>query len=499
MHPQAIGLIDNFRYFNDNVKICVMLLCMFISGSHNSDGDSIVMAEMQAQTTWHIGTTSAPLPLMAKGNPIWGNAIEMGGDQVAFLARIYQELGPIFRIRALTRYFTVLGGTRANEFMSRDGDDVLSGREFFGGLNEELGSSLVFPALDGDVHSHYRKLFRPSYSREMIAPRFGELAALTSKRIHSWGNGERIRVVPTVQKIITDQLGFSLAGEASGENFDALRDTLRYLIMTKLMRSAPEIMLKLPAYKRAKAQSMGFMRHLLETHRAAAATPEAGDLIDAALRGIGHDGNPLTPGDLNAIGFGAFFAGMDTASHTTSFALYSILKHPEVLQRVIAEVDELFAGDFGVQDLRKLKALHGAVIETMRMYPVAPIMPRHATTQFEFGGYRVDPGTSVMMVTALTHYLPEHFEDPQTFNIDRPSPPAFAYAPFGMGAHTCMGAGLADVLITLSLATIFHTVELVIDPADFNMKVIGVPVPNPGQDFYVRVAGLRHPSNGNLS
>ncbi|MDX2163000.1 MAG: cytochrome P450 [bacterium] len=450
------------------------------------------MSAVRTAPSWQIGATSAPLPPLAKGRPILGNAIEMGGDQVGFLANTYQQLGPIFRIRALTREFTVLGGTGANEFMSRQGDDVLSGREFFGGLNEELGSSLVFPALDGDVHSHYRKLFRPSYSREMIAPRFGELAALTRERIHGWTSGARIRVVPTVQQIITDQLGFSLAGQTSGEHFEALRDTLRLLIMTKLMRSAPGLILKLPMYTRAKARSLGFMRHLLHTHRAAAADPAAGDLIDAAIHGIGHDGKPLTDGDLNAIGFGAFFAGMDTASHTTSFALYTILRHPQVLERILAEVDELFSGTFGVQDLRRLKALHGAVVETMRLYPVAPIMPRHAVAPFAFAGCRVDPGTSVMMVTALTHYLPECFPEPHVFNIDRPSPPPFAYAPFGMGAHTCLGAGLADVLITLSLATIFHTVELAIDPPDHALKVIAVPVPNPGQDFHVRVVRLRH-------
>ncbi|MBC8097855.1 MAG: cytochrome P450 [Armatimonadetes bacterium] len=452
------------------------------------------MAQASAKPIWQLGDTNAPLPPLAKGRPVIGNAIEMGGDQVGFLARTYQALGPIFRIRALTRQFTVLGGPSANEFMSKQGDKVLSGREFFGGLNQELGSSLVFPALDGDVHSYYRKLFRPSFSREMIAPRFDELTTLTRQRIHAWQTGDRIQVVPTIQRIITDQLGFALTGAVSGEHFEALRDTLRYLIMTKIMRSAPDIILKLPLYTRPKARSVAFMRYLLDAHRQGAADPEAGDLIDAALNGVAHDGSALTDGDLNAIGFGAFFAGMDTASHTTSFALYALLRHPHLLARVVAEVDELFKGKFSVQDLRRLKALHGAVVETMRLYPVAPIMPRHAIAPFEFGGYRVDTGSSVMMVTALSHYLPDYFEDPLTFNIDRPSPPPFAFAPFGMGAHTCMGAGLADVLITLSLATIFHTVELAIDPADFDMKIIGVPVPNPGQTFYLRVVRQRHAS-----
>lgn len=443
-------------------------------------------------SVWQIGATNAPLPPLAKGRPLIGNAIEMGGDTVAFLAQTYQQLGPIFRVRALTRELTILGGRDANEFMARQGDEALSGREFFGGLNEELGSSLVFPALDGDVHSHYRKLFRPSYSREMIAPRFVELSALTRQRIRSWQAGERIQVVPTMQKVITDQLGTALVGQASGENFEALRDTLRYLIMVKLMKSAPGFILRLPMYTRQKQRSLEFMRQLLVQHRGMTVDAEAGDLIDNALKAIGHDGRPLNENDLNAIGFGAFFAGMDTAAHTTSFALYALLRHPELLERVRVEVDELFQKpDFTFQDLRHLKALHGAVVETMRLYPVAPIMPRHAVKTFEFGGHRVEAGTSVMMVTALTHYLPEHFEKPLEFNIDRPAPAPYTYAPFGLGAHTCMGAGLADVLITLSLATIFHTVDLALDPPDFDMKVIGVSVPNPGQNFYIRVVGLR--------
>jgi len=85
------------------------------------------------------------------------------------------------------------------------------------------------------------KCFAPPNSREMIAPRFGELAALTRQRIQAWQADERIRVVPTIQQIITDQLGFSLAGQVSGENFEALRDTLRYLIMTKIYEECAQL------------------------------------------------------------------------------------------------------------------------------------------------------------------------------------------------------------------------------------------------------------------
>src|SRR5258706_944372 len=364
----------------------------------------------QPAVTWKSEPTDAPLPPLAPGKLVLGNAIEMGGDQMAFLVKMYRQLGPIFRIRALTREFTVLCGLQANQFMAKAGDDHLSGSEVFGGLNKELKSNIVFPALDGDTHSYYRRLFRPSYSREAVAGQYGALIDVTQQRARSWQVGERIRMVPTMQQVITDQLGVALAGIISGEYFEDLRNVLRTLIMVKLMKSAPEFVLKMPAYKRQKARAVEFMRGILEQHRNTPEDQRRGDLIDHTLSALAIDGLPFSEDELQAIGFGAFFVGMDTAAHTTSFALYALLKHPQLLERVRAEVAEVWGrGTPAPQDLRNMKALHGAVVETMRLWPVAPIMPRNATRTFEFGGYRVDKGTSVMMVPALTHYLEEYF------------------------------------------------------------------------------------------
>jgi cytochrome P450 len=437
---------------------------------------------------------AVPLPPVAPGLPILGNALEMGGDQMAFLVRMYHQLGPIFRIRALTREFTVLGGIEANRFMAKSADDYLSGAQLFGGLNTELRSRIVFPALDGEQHNYYRKLFRPSYSREAVTPHYGKLIELTRDHVRGWKLGEALRVVPTMQQVITDQLGMALAGVVSGDYFPDLRDVLRTLIMVKLMKSAPEWTLKLPAYKRKKQRAVEFMRGILESHRNIPPEQRRGDLIDQVITSLDEDGRPFTEDDLEAMGFGAFFVGMDTAGHTTSFALYALLKHPEVLARVIAEVDEVWGrGVPTPQDLRNMKALHGAIVETTRMYPVAPIMPRNATETFTFGGYRVDKGASVMMVTALTHYLPEYYPNPERFDIDRDDPgEAFVYAPFGLGAHTCLGAGLADVLLMLTVGTLLYNATFELVPADFEMKLVGIPVPNPGQNFMIKPVALRH-------
>jgi cytochrome P450 len=417
---------------------------------------------------------------LAKGLPILGNALDMAGDQLRFLVKVYRELGPIFRIRALTKEFTVLAGLPANQFMAREGDEHLTGKVLFGGINDELGSSIVFPALDGDTHRYYRKLFRPAYSREAIAPHYARVREVVQSHTQRWKDDETIQVVPMMQNIITDCLGAVLAGVIAGDYFPDLRDVLRSLIMVKLMKSAPEWTLKLPNYRRSKARAVAFMNEILEKYRA----------MPHTLAAKNETGGQLSEGDLEAIGFGAFFVGMDTAAHTTSFTLYLLSQHPEALKQVVAEVDEVWGKEaFNPNGLRKMKALHGAVTESIRMYPVAPIMPRNARHTFDFEGYQVKEGADVMVVTALTHYLEEYFPNPETYDIHRPYPDTpYTFAPFGLGAHTCLGAGLAEVLLALVVGTLLHERHFELSPANFQMKMVGVPVPNPGMNFYLKAS-----------
>lgn len=423
---------------------------------------------------------------LAKGLPILGNALDMAGDQVRFLVKVYREMGPIFRIRALTREFTVMAGLPANQFMAKEGDEHLTGETLFGGINEELGSSIVFPALDGETHRYYRKLFRPAYSREAIAPHVNKVREVVAGHTKTWN--ESIQVVPTMQNIITDCLGAVLAGTIAGDYFPDLRDVLRALIMVKLMKSAPEWTLKLPNYRRSKARAVGFMNGILETYRSMPESERPDNLIAHTLTAKTEHGTQFSEGDLEAIGFGAFFVGMDTAAHTTSFTLYLLSQHPEALAKVVAEVDEYWGKDsLSINDLRKMKALHGAVTESIRMYPVAPIMPRNAKHDFDFEGYQVQAGADVMVVTALTHYLEEYFPNPEAYDISRAYPDTpYTFAPFGLGAHTCLGAGLAEVLLMLVVGTLLHECRFELTPADFQMKMVGVPVPNPGMNFYMK-------------
>ena len=70
-----------------------------------------------------------------------------------------------------------------------------------------------------------------------------------------------------------------------------------------------------------------------------------------------------------------------------------LLKHPDLQARMRAEADELFAnGTPTAEGLRRMDVTHRIAMETLRMYPVAPAVPRKVVNSFAFGGYPIAVG-----------------------------------------------------------------------------------------------------------
>ena len=93
----------------------------------------------------------------------------------------------------------------------------------------------------------------------------------------------------------------------------------------------------------------------------------------------------------------------------------------------------------------------------------------------------------------MPHYLPECFREPHRFDIDRYTPERAEHrrpevdAPFGLGAHRCLGNGFAEVQIAVTMATLLHEVELALVPADYTLKTTQVPLPSSNRSFKVRI------------
>jgi cytochrome P450 len=178
--------------------------------------------------------------------------------------------------------------------------------------------------------------------------------------------------------------------------------------------------------------------------------------------------------------------------------LYALLSQPELIERMRPEVDVALDGSgLTPAKVRDMKLVHAATLETLRRYPVAFMLPRTVAQPFAFAGHQLQVGAPIMMATGVAHFDTALYTDPDRFDMDRCLPPRKehrqpgAFAPYGAGAHTCAGAGFAEVEIMLTAATLLRDFDLAMDPPDYQLKMALNPTPAPNDDFKMRIEAGR--------
>ena len=128
-------------------------------------------------------------------------------------------------------------------------------------------------------------------------------------------------------------------------------------------------------------------------------------------------------------------AGGETTDRAIGSILKNLLEHPDQLAAVRADrglVEKAFA-------------------ETLRYSPPVHMIMREAAEDVELSGGVVPAGSTVICLLASANRDPDHFADPDSFDISRhdlPTDTAFSAATrhlaFSLGRHFCVGALLAE-------------------------------------------------------
>ncbi|KAM7518875.1 hypothetical protein LguiB_017837 [Lonicera macranthoides] len=158
-------------------------------------------------------------------------------------------------------------------------------------------------------------------------------------------------------------------------------------------------------------------------------------------------------------------AGTDTSSATIEWAMSLLLNHPEVLKKARAELDNCVGHERLAEesDLSKLQYLQCIVNETLRLFPPAPILGLHESSDdCTVGGFDVPGGTMLIANAWAIHRDPKVWDDPTSFRPERfegGESKAYTFVPFGTGRRQCPGAGLANRVVNLSLAVLIQCFE----------------------------------------
>jgi cytochrome P450 len=192
------------------------------------------------------------------------------------------------------------------------------------------------------------------------------------------------------------------------------------------------------------------------------------DMLSLMLSAGPGDAAPLTDREARDEAATLFVAGHDTTSAALTWLWYALAQNPEAERRVRAEVDAVLGGRPATYaDLPRLRYTELAVKESLRLYPPSGFLfVRQAVEDVDIGGYRIRPGSWVVVSPYIIHRDPRYFRDPEAFDPDRFAPgradeiPGYAYIPFGAGPRICIGSVLAMMEIVLVAATVLQRFRL---------------------------------------
>lgn len=159
-------------------------------------------------------------------------------------------------------------------------------------------------------------------------------------------------------------------------------------------------------------------------------------------------------------------AGTDTSSNTIEWGMSLLLNNPEKLEKVREEIDEKVENGrlLDESDLDKLTYLHCVINETLRMYPVGPLLvPHHSLEECKVGGYNIPRGTMLLVNLYMIQRDPTIWAEPTKFLPERflkdDKIEGGKMFPFGMGRRRCPGEGLAMREVGLVLGALVQCFE----------------------------------------
>ncbi|MGW4247881.1 cytochrome P450 [Nocardia sp. NPDC004722] len=160
-------------------------------------------------------------------------------------------------------------------------------------------------------------------------------------------------------------------------------------------------------------------------------------------------------------------AGMETTATALAWTWKLLAEHPEVRDRLHAELDEVLTGRTPTAaDMDRLVWTKAIVAETMRLYPPIVGLARVATSDDLLGDFPIRAGTTVSISLHALHHHPGIWPDPTAFDPTRFLPGALtptqrhSALPFGAGKRMCVAHVFANTEATLALATLAQHVTL---------------------------------------
>jgi len=321
-------------------------------------------------------------------------------------------------------------------------------------LSRLLGEGSVF-GLEGADHRRRRKMLTPPLHGKSISAYERIVEEETLREMTSWQDGVEFATLEPMMRITVNVILRAVFG-AEGQDLQELRELLpRWVTLGSRLAPFPTPTIapgrwgpwaRLAAYRRAYE---GIIDRLIARVRQDPNFEDRTDVLSLFLRSTYDDGTAMTRNEIGDELLTLLAAGHETTASTLGWAFERISRHPEVLERLVAEAA-------GADNSYR----QATILEVQRNRTVIDFSGRDvAAPMYQLGEWSVPQGTSLLICLLQLHNDPAVYPDPERFDPQRfltEKPSTYSWVPFGGGTRRCVGAAFANMEMDVVLRTVLR-------------------------------------------
>jgi cytochrome P450 len=434
-----------------------------------------------------------PIPV-DNGLPYFGHAFGMFRDVLGTVQRLERMHGPVWRTQFGRMQVINLLGPDALELVLKNREGIFSSAKGW-----EFYISRIFPgaimAMDGDEHRYQRRIMQVAFRKSALRAYFDQMAPAIDHGLQAWldGKASTQRVFPLFKQLTLDLAASVFMGVELGRGATELNRAFVDTVQASLaFVRTPIPGLKMWRGVRGRELLVQRFRELLPQKRAV----HTSDFFSEFCHVESEQGEKFTDQEIIDHMIFLMMAAHDTTTSTLTTMMYLLARHRAWQDRLREEARAIGKPHLEHDDLDRLESLHWVMREALRMYPPLTSMPRMCMRDTVFGDYLIPANTMVGVFPIQVHHMPSLWSRPHEFDPERFGPQrqedknhAFAWAPFGGGAHICIGQHFA----TLQVKAIMHALLMRYRwsvPSDYVMPYQMAPIAKPRDGLPVTLGRL---------
>ncbi len=339
-----------------------------------------------------------------------------------------------------------------------------------------LGQGLL--TSQGDLWRRQRRLMQPVFQRRNLASMLPQMTSACSNMLQRWrqlGDGAEVNLANEIMRLaleVITQSMFSTSVLDKVEQIAPALDTgLRYAARSVANPLTPPLFIPTAEnrrFKQARALMDEIIYGIIRQRREQPAQKQ--DLLEMLLNATDENsGEKMSDRQIRDEVITIFTAGHETTANLLGWTFYLLARHPESLQKLRTEVDDILQGKTAdIDSLQQLTYSRAVLNEAMRVRPPAGIVMRKIVKDTELDGHSLKAGSLAVFSIYNIHHHPDLWPQPDRFNPERfltSESRRFAFMPFGAGERVCIGNHFAmtESLLLLSMIVQHHDMQLLDD------------------------------------